>query len=275
MADIYVWIIILAIICEFIDSSMGMLYGTLLSPILIIYGFDPIVTVPAILFSQAFGGFVASTFHHKYKNCDFSLKTTKIDIIKRKLHEIGCAESFRRGTTADFKIAFFVTATGILATIFSSLIAINISKDLVKTYIGILVTIMGMILLFKPVFKFSWRKMLFVSFLSAFNKGISGGGFGPVMTSGQVISGRNSRNSIGATTFAEAPICLVGFLVYLFLGKALDWNLVYFLTIGSVIGAPFGALFTAKFKEEKRLRTVLGVITFAIGVLMLTVKIKA
>ncbi len=275
MADIYIFLILLAIVCEFIDSSMGMLYGTLLSPILIIYGFDPAVTVPAILFSQAFGGFIASTFHHKYKNADFSLKTTNISTIRRKLSEIGFVGSFKKGTTMDFKIVFFVTMIGIIATVFSSLLALNIPKEMVKTYIGILVTCMGIILVLKPVFQFSWNKLLFISVLSAFNKGLSGGGFGPVVTSGQIISGRNSRGSIGSTTFAEAPICITGFLVYLFLGKSLDWNLIYFLTIGSVIGAPFGALFTSKFKSEKKLRSILGVLTLAIGILMLTINLKA
>jgi len=275
MAEIYFLVTILAVACEFIDSSMGMLYGTLLSPILLIYGFDPAVTVPAILFSQALGGFIASAFHHKYKNADFSLKTTNISTIKRKLSEIGYVESFKKGTTRDFKIVFFVTSIGIIATIISSFIALNISKELVKTYIGILVTLMGLVLILRPVFKFSWKRLLFISILSAFNKGLSGGGFGPVVTSGQVISGRNSKNSIGATTFAEAPICITGFLVYLFFGKHLDWNLVCFLTIGSVIGAPFGALFTSKFKSEKKLRTILGILTLVIGILTLTINLKS
>lgn len=275
MDDIYILIMLFAVIFEFIDSSMGMLYGTLLSPILIIYGFEPAITVPAILFSQAFGGFIASTFHHKYKNADFSLKTTDINIIKRKLSEIGYVESFKKGTTTDFKVVFFITSIGIIATIFSAFLALNIPKSLVKGYIGVLVTAMGIVLILKPVFRFSWNKLVFISILSAFNKGLSGGGFGPVVTGGQVISGRNGKNSIGATTFAEAPICITGFLVYLFLGKNLDWNLVFFLTIGAVIGAPFGAQFTSKFRSEKKLKSILGILTFIIGILMLTINLKA
>ncbi len=44
-------ILTIALICEIIDSSLGMLYGTILSPILIIAGFDPPVVIPSILFS--------------------------------------------------------------------------------------------------------------------------------------------------------------------------------------------------------------------------------
>ena len=73
--EIIVLLIVGAFICGFIDSSFGMMYGTILSPALIISGFDPIVVVPAILFSQAIGGSVAGAFHHKLKNADFSLKS--------------------------------------------------------------------------------------------------------------------------------------------------------------------------------------------------------
>ena len=42
-------IISAAFVCEMIDSSLGMLYGTILSPVLTIVGFDPLVVVPSIL----------------------------------------------------------------------------------------------------------------------------------------------------------------------------------------------------------------------------------
>lgn len=79
--------------------------------------------------------------------------------------------------------------------------------------------------------------MLAVGVLSAFNKGISGGGFGPVVTSGQIIAGREGKSSIGTTTFAEAPICIAGFLTFLAAKGVSDWNLVVFLGIGALAGA--------------------------------------
>ena len=57
----------MAFICEFIDSSLGMGYGTILSPVLIIMGFDPLVAIPALLLSQAVGGFTAAIFHHQFE----------------------------------------------------------------------------------------------------------------------------------------------------------------------------------------------------------------
>jgi len=258
-----------ALICEFIDASMGMLYGTILSPVLIIAGFEPVVVVPSILFSQALGGFTASIFHHRLKNVNLALKSANPKVIIKKLSELGYIESFKRGTTKDFKVSMCVASLGVIATIIAVLIAINISKSALKTYIGILVVAMGAILLFGPEFKFSWKKMLAVGILSAFNKGISGGGFGPVVTSGQLIAGRDGKSSIGATTFAEAPICIAGFLTFLITKGISNWNLVILLSAGALIGAPFGALLTSRFKSEKHLRTGLGLLTLALGIWIL------
>jgi len=197
-----------AFVCELIDSSLGMLYGTILSPVLIIAGFDPLVVVPSILLSQAIGGITASIVHHRLKNVDFTIK----EGVMKRLFDLGYIETFRRSTTRDLKVVFVITSFGILATIIAVLTAISISKVALKTYIGVLVLAMGIILLLKSRFKFSWKNIFGIGILSSFNKGISGGGFGPVVTAGQLISGRESKRSIGATTLSEAPICITGFL---------------------------------------------------------------
>jgi len=233
-----------AVICEFIDASLGMLYGTILSPVLIIAGFEPLLVVPGILFSQAAGGLTAAIFHHRKKNVDFSLKSTDPKYIKERLKTLGYKESFNRGITKDLKVTLCLTFLGILATIFAALIAISIPKVALKTYIGGLVLVMGIILLTKAKFNFSWKKITGIGIVSAwkkitgigivsaFNKGLSGGGFGPLVTSGQMISGRNGKESIGATTLAEAPICITGFLVYFFTNGITNWNFVFLLTAG-------------------------------------------
>ena len=255
-----------ATICEFIDASMGMMYGTILSPVLIIAGFEPILVVPSILLSQALGGFIASMFHHKFRSVNLALKTINPRIIIKKLFELGCVESFKKGTTKDFKVSFCVASLGAVATIIAALIAISIPKTVLKTYIGILVLVMGLILLLRSEFRFSWRKMVAVGVLSAFNKGLSGGGFGPVVTSGQVIAGRDCKSSIGSTTFAESPICIVGFLTFLITKGISDWSLVMFLSIGALLGAPLGAFLTSKFKSEKRIKSILGILVLVLGV---------
>jgi len=96
-------IVLGAFVCEFIDASMGMMYGTILSPILIIAGFEPVLVVPSILLSQALGGFTASIFHHRLKNVNLALKTINPKIIAKKLSKLGCIESFKKGGNQHVK----------------------------------------------------------------------------------------------------------------------------------------------------------------------------
>ncbi len=241
-------LLILAFAAELIDSSLGMGYGTILSPVLIVMGFSPLVVVPSILLSQAFGGFSASAFHHRFKNVDLTRQSR------------------------DGKIVFLITALGILAVVAAAILATGISKQALKTYIGVLVLIMGIILLSRIRFRFSWNKMIGVGVLSSFNKGMSGGGFGPVVTAGQIIAGHNHKNAIGVTTAAEAPICIAGFVAYCFI-KGMDailrdWIIFLPLLIGSLISTPFGALITKRF-PEKILRPFLGGLVLILGIWML------
>jgi len=239
---IIVALILGAFVCELIDSSLGMMYGTILSPVLLIAGFSPLVVVPSILLSQAVSGFIAAIFHHRFQNANFHPKSD------------------------DSKTVYIITGLGIIATIISVLIAVNIPKVALKTYIGVLVLAMGILLLARSKFNFSWKKIMLIGILSSFNKGLSGGGFGPVVTSGQMISGRKGKRSIGATTLAEVPICITGFLCYLFTKSITDWHLPLLLLLGASAAAPIGAFLTSKFKSDKKIKVILGVLTVVLGV---------
>lgn len=63
-------IIPLAFICELVDSSLGMGYGTTLTPLLLILGYDPLDVVPAVLFSEFITGIFTGLLHHKFENVD-------------------------------------------------------------------------------------------------------------------------------------------------------------------------------------------------------------
>ncbi len=266
--SLFIFLLGLAFIFEYIDASLGMGYGTILSPLLIIIGFNPVTSIPALLFSQAFGGFAASIFHHKLGNVSFHTRSK------------------------DLKIVFVISLSGIIAAVIAAIISISIPKIFLTTYIGVLVLAMGIIILGNFQFKFSWKKIVGVGILSAFNKGLSGGGFGPVVTSGQIMSGQGHKGAIGTTTLAEAPICLTAFLTYLvgrtiieiktpvwnipfadfgktmFSPELFQWELFLALLIGSVIVAPFAALTTKKLNKEK-IHLILGVFIVVLGLFTL------
>ena len=261
---ILVLIALASFVMELIDAGLGMGYGTVLSPLLIAFGYSPLLVVPSLLLSQAIGGFTAAVFHHKQQNVDFKPKSTDVRKIKKALKKLGYVESFKRGFTKDFKITLAITFLGVIATIIGAFVAVQIPKWLLTAYIGVLVLIMGIIILLRKSFRFSWKRMIGVGTLASFNKGISGGGFGPVTTGGQIIAGNEHKSSIGCTTLAEAPICITGFISYLVLNGLTSYDLIVALSIGAFIGAPFGALLTKKISSEK-MKIILGILIVALG----------
>ena len=253
-----IFIILLAFIMEVVDSGLGMGFGTVLSPFLIIIGFSPKIVVPSILISQAIGGFVASVFHNKHGSANLLPSYLRSNHDSKKHIHI----------SRDLRIALFVGALGVGASVAGALLGVKISKELMKLYIGILVTIVGIVLLIKQRFNFSWRKITALAFISAFNKGFSGGGFGPLMTGGQILSGNHAKRSIVSTTLSEVPICMAGFLTYYFAKNIFSYDLMIALCIGAFFGGIIGPLIT-KHINTKILQVTIAILVLSEGIWLL------
>jgi uncharacterized protein len=156
-----------------------------------------------------------------------------------------------------------ISSAGVIIAV---LVAVRIPKQILSLYIGILVVAMGVLVLAtaKRPLKFSWRRLLGVSFIASFNKGISGGGYGPLVMGGQMLSGVNVKSAIGITAFAEAVTCLVGFVVYLVKGRVLDWTLILLLVVSATGAVPLAA-FTVKNTRSVRLKIYVGILMTALG----------
>ncbi len=240
-------IVVLAFICEYIDSSLGMGYGTTLTPVLLIMGYNPLQIVPCVLLSELITGLSAAFFHHRFKNAHFKFGAI------------------------DLRIALVMAGCSILGTLVAVFVALRLPKFYIKLYIGLLVLAMGILILLtmKRTFKFSWKKITSLGILAAFNKGISGGGYGPLVTSGQILSGVNSKNAIGITSLAEGLTCLVGVTTYLtFTNHTVDWSLSPSLIIGAILSVPIAAYTVKKFKGGS-LRLIVGIATLFLGLFTL------
>jgi len=121
---------------------------------------------------------------------------------------------------------------------------------------------------------FSWSRLFFFGFLSAFNKGLSGGGYGPLVLSGQMLSGTKSQNAVGNTTLTEAVVCLVGFVAYFATRGEVDWGLTVPLTLGAVASTPLSA-YTVKRLGERKLQVLLATAILALGAITLARTISA
>lgn len=205
--ELILLIILLAFLFESMDSMAGMGFGAALSPLLFLLGYTPLQIVPVILISEAITGITDTIFDHEFKNVRYSFRplndATKIALI----------------------MAFF----GCLA-IFTSILlgyyAIKFPDIVIKTYVAVLVIFMGIsgfirLKLSKKKFSKAHPKMLIgFSALAGFNKGIGGGGYGPVITMGQIFSGVYEKSATAIVSFSESIVSIVGFLTFFFISFA-------------------------------------------------------
>lgn len=230
--------------CELIDSGLGMGYGTILTPTLLLVGYEPQQIVPTILLSELLSGFAAAFFHNEIKNV-----------------ELG-----RRGK--DFLPALILAGGSVAGVTLGVIVAFNLSKTMLSMGIGCIILMSGLfvVLLSQRVIEYRNWKMVALSSVASFNKALSGGGYGPLVTSGQILSGVNSKASVGITSFAEAFTCLFAVTLFIIKGGWIYLPLFIPMCIGALTSVPF-AVFAINKSKEDHLKIIIGVITMSMGML--------
>jgi hypothetical protein len=251
VAELVAWssvlIAMVAFACEYVDSTLGMGYGTTLTPLLLLFGYAPLDIVPAVLASELCTGLLAATLHHRAGNADF-----------------------RRGSP-DLPVALILAVCSVVGTLVAVVVAIRISRAALTTYIGTLVLVMGVIILALRgrAGRFAWSKVVGLGLLASFNKGMSGGGYGPIVTCGQIISGIQGKRAVAITSLAEGLTCLVGVIAFLALKGGMNLRLTLALVIGAVCSVPFSAYSVSRL-DTRRLTLAIGLTTVVLGLLALT-----
>ena len=239
-------IFLLSLVSAFIDISCGMGYGFTVTPILLIMGYTPEASVPAVLFSSFLGAAFSSFFHQIMGNVDF-----------------------RAGGDA-LKIGATLGAFGVIGGVIGARLSLNIPVFYLRVYIGLLVISVGVFILTNRGIKleFSWTRIAAVGILGSINKGLSGSGFGPIVTTGTIMSGMNEKSSVAIQALSELPVSIVGFTTYLISGALIDWQLTISLGAGVIIASPIATYFVKRV-DATQIRRLIGVVALFIGVLTL------
>lgn len=232
----------LAFLCELIDTSIGGGYGTILTPVGMSIGISPLTIIPAILFSEILTGFLGGYAHHRLKNVNFRI--------------VGI----------DFVFGFVGIAIGVLT-------GISIPAHIMKMWIGLVILGCGILMLFslreRYIVKgdFKLRNDIPLTLICSFNKGISGGGYGPVSTAGLISIKADPKKSVGSTILSEGIVCLMGFFMFMAVGRASIYlnPLTIALTAGACL-AVFPAAYITKKTSPKTLKWVIAIFIICLGV---------
>lgn len=254
---------VIAFAAEYVDSSLGMGYGTTLVPILICLGFSPGALVPAVLLSELVTGLFAAVMHHRAGNVRFDFGPDRDHPAAMRLGKLWYVPR-----SIDSRIAITLSLCSLVGATASVVIAVRIPTAWASLAIGVVVLLMGLLVILRRsrASRFSWRRIIALGVAAAFNKGLSGGGYGPLVTSGQILAGVESRNSVAITSLSESFTCLVGLLAYIALSPGVDWKTVPLLLVGAVLAVPC-AILTVRRVPRKGMMAAVGVATVCLGIL--------
>ncbi len=237
---------VFAFVTAFLNGALGGGYGTISGPVLLLAGYSPQSFIPAILFSEVVSEYWSGTWHVKFHNVN--------------------ARAFLLTTAGS---AFgIVSAIVLIGTIFSA--------TATKIYIGVIAVLMGTLVVLKSFGRYvkssaekknSPLKIILLGFICGFNKSGSGGGYGPISTSGYMLLGFPAATAVGTTILSKATGCLLSIILWAAL-RGVDWSLALPMSVGAFLGAPIAAWLNNYFKlnvKPLHHERLIGVIMLCLG----------
>ncbi|MBU0463768.1 MAG: sulfite exporter TauE/SafE family protein [Proteobacteria bacterium] len=232
-----IWSVVLLAACfEFMDASAGMGFGTALTPILLVMGFDPKQIVPVVMIQQGVAGLVGAFLHREFENVEWKFSPMSETV----------------------KLWIIIGVTGCLA-VSASIIGIYkffpVDKIWIKLYVAILLLMMGVISLWSAKKDRPYKpwKMLGFATLAGFNKGVGGGGYGPVVTIGGLMSGVPVKSMLAVTAICEGTVSTFAIIVWLALltsGVQIDYLMLPSMMLATMFSAVAAPYMTRVFPEK-------------------------
>ncbi|MCK9625780.1 MAG: sulfite exporter TauE/SafE family protein [Bacteroidales bacterium] len=242
-----------SVFCEYIDSSLGMGYGTTLTPTLLILGVVRQEIVPVILLSEFLTGIFSAIAHTKEGNVIFKNNSN----IKKSLLLL--------------VIPSFIGA--IVSTFLGSRLK-SLGQHNLNIYIGFMILVIGIYLVYKNYFNkkkgdsISVPRLMTLGLIASFNKGLSGGGYGPLLTGGQLAAGVREKEAIVITSICESFTCFIGLTVFFILGGKLNLYYTIPICMGALISV-IPAVKTVKILPQGMLSKTIGWATIFLGLITL------
>ena len=221
-----IWsVVLMAAFFEFMDASAGMGFGTALTPLLLVIGFDPKQIVPVVMIQQAAAGLVGAFLHREFENVEWKFKPM----------------------SATIKLALIIIVSGAVFNILAIVGVYKIfmvDKVWIKLYVALLLLMMGVISLFQSRKERPYKpgKMVLWASLAGFNKGVGGGGYGPVVTIGGLLAGVPVKSMLAVTAISEGSVSTISLITWLVMLTKRCVTIDYLLLPSFMLATMFSAI---------------------------------
>ena len=226
--EIFLMVVAIIFVFDLIDSSAGQGLGTVSAPLLLMLGFSTYQVIPSLVIVAAMSGLVSGWFHHEFENVHYSLKKPFNDETKTVLFTAG--------------VGSIMIASSVVLVHY----VIQPNDFILSLYIAITVILMGLLGLIrvkKGSEDYKYRPKFIVTFaaIAGFNKGVGGGGYGPVLVMGNILSGIYEKTAAALTQTTEGIVSTVGAVCFFALALLDPGSRIDFLLLPSMFTGSFFA----------------------------------
>ncbi|MFC5407913.1 sulfite exporter TauE/SafE family protein [Larkinella bovis] len=226
-------------VAQMIDGALGMAYGVTASTLLLTVGVSPAAVSASVHSSEIFTSGVSGYMHLRFGNVNSKL----------------------------FKA---VLIPGVIGACLGAYVLVSLEQYSVyiKPAVAVYTAVLGVLILKKALAKRTKKKPIKKIGLLAWFGGtmdaIGGGGWGPIVSSTLIASGRHPRYTIGSVNLAEFFISLSSSLTFVTLIGLTHWQIIVGLILGGMIAAPIAALLSTRL-PIKAMMIMVGVVVIIVS----------
>ncbi|QNF32783.1 TSUP family transporter [Adhaeribacter swui] len=215
------WFMLAGFVAQMIDGALGMAYGVSASTFLLTVGIPPAVASASVHASEIFTSGVSGLMHLRFRNVNSKL----------------------------FKNLLL---PGVLGAILGAYI-LSSAEDylyIIKPLVACYTLFLGGVIIKKAIKKTTKRKPVrklgILATFGGFLDSVGGGGWGPIVSSSLIASGRSPLYTIGSVNLAEFFVSLASSITFITLLGFNHWQVVAGLVLGGVVAAPIAAVLARK-----------------------------
>ncbi len=219
---IYLYVIV-GFVAQLIDGTLGMAYGVSSTSFLITTGVSPAVASASVHASEVFTTGISGLSHWRFRN-------------------------------VDKKLFIKLSIAGSVGAILGAYVLSSFDGDMIKPYITIYMLLMGIRIIFKVIKKkvqkkeFKYHSIL--GFIGGFVDASGGGGWGPVVTTTLIGTGKEPKLTIGSVNAAEFLVTIASSSIFTMMIGLTHWNIIIGMLLGGMLAAPLAAFLCHKINSR-------------------------
>ncbi len=216
------WYVLGGFLAQMVDGALGMAYGVSAATFLAGVGVSPAVISMSVHTSEIFTSGVSGYMHLRYGNVNAKL----------------------------FKV---ILIPGVIGAVLGAYLLSSVLEEYmtyVKPAVSTYTLILGIIIIRKALIKRQKKNPIKLigplAWFGGFMDSIGGGGWGPIVSSTLIASGRHPRYTVGSVNLAEFFISFASSLTFFLVIGLSQWQVILGLILGGVIAAPIAARLASK-----------------------------